>query len=330
MRKQNFQEWLLSEVGKNSRIISGGTLLSWIVALAILGYNHWPASIHDIQAINTSLKGASQFLGFLASLQAAICFLLTVMTPRPIPYNQNGDQPDNYITIEASRRIQVMVLFLYIFLGLYYTITAFFTFLGDHFSLSVWGAVFEVFTATIIFLLYVELSELTVTQKGDSAFELKQITKVKLSSDAYRHRIIFSGFAATLIILSILSSYYSSPEAVKVIVRTIVACLSGVTLALVVGRLGSIYINPGATTLFLLYLYAVIQPFAGLFDKPIVHFIVTSIALPLKVLLWLVFVWAFTSGKLWEYVQEIRDYLERHDSDQKSAQTTSNGMPGVQ
>lgn len=316
MKKQNFQEWLLSEVGKSSKIISGGTLLSWIVALSLYLYNH-RSSIFD-GTFESDLKNADaiQFRGILASLHAAICFLLTVMTPKPIP-NPNEELPYNYLTVEASKRIQVRVLFLYIFLGLYYTVDAFFTFQGNFSSLKHWGGVFETFTAILIFFLYVELSELTVAQKEDSASGTSPIVKVNISSDAYRHRIIFVGLAAPLIMLNILSSYYSSPAVLQVTVRTIVACLSGITLALVVGRLGSIYINPGTTTLSLLYMYAVLQPFAGLFQYETVHFIVTGLALPLKVLLWLVFVWAFTSGKLWEYVREIRDFLERQVTDQQ-------------
>ena len=321
MVKHSFRKWLLSEVGQNSKLISGGTLISWVVALTLFVYKNRPSSL-KIEAINEALKNAPMFLGFLALLHATICFLLTVSTPRPVSNNQNESQPDETITEEASRRIQVMVLFLYIFLGLYYTITAFFYFRNDPTPLELWGGVFEIFTATIIFFLYIELSELTVKEKEGTSSKSKQITRTDLPSDAYRHRIIFSGFAAILIILNILSSQYPSSSAVQTIVRIIVACLSGVTLALVIGRLGSIYINPGTLTLFLLYLYAVIQPFAGFFHEPAVYFIVTSLALPLKVLLWLVFVWAFTTGKLWEYVQAIRDYLESQDKDRQKVQTT--------
>lgn len=321
MGKQTFQEWFLSEVGKNSRLISAGTFFSWIGALGMLAYKHRPSSFNDINAIDAALKGATTFLGFLALLHAAICFLLAVMTPRPL-HNQSENQKENYITIAAYKRIQITVLFLYIFLGLYYTITAILTFQDDRFSLGIWGGIFEIFTATIIFFLYIELSEVTVQEKVNSTSEANQKAKDNPLSDAYRHRIIFAGFAAALILLSIFFSRNSSPQAVKVIVRTIVACLSGVTLALVVGRLGSIYLNPGTATLSLLYLYAVIQPFAGLFEKPTVHFVMTSIALPLKVLLWLVFVWAFTSGKLWEYVQIIRRFLEKQEDNQQKAGST--------
>jgi hypothetical protein len=310
----------------SSKLISGGTLISWVAALILFLNNNRPSSF-KIEAINGSLRNAPTFLGFLAMLQAAICFLLTVMTPGPVSDNQNGNQQDRTITEEASKRIQVMVLLLYIFLGLYYTITAFFYFQNKLIPLTLWGGIFELITATTIFFLYIELSELTVKEKEGVPSQNKLIARVNLPGDAYRHRIVFLGLAAILIILSILSFIYSpqSPDLpsspLQTIIRIIVANLSGVTLALVVGRLGSIYINPGTLTLFFLYLYAVIQPFAGWFHEPAVYFIVTSLALPLKVLLWLVFVWAFTSGKLWEYVRAVRDYLESQDEDRKIMQS---------
>lgn len=322
MAKYDFRRWLLSEVGKNSRLISGGTLLSWIAALSLFVYNNRPSSFR-IEDINDALKNAPLFLGFLSMLQAVICFLLTLMIPRPVANKVNESQQDETITEEASRRIQVMVLFLYVFLGLYYTINAFFYFRNDPKPLELWGGVFEILTATIIFFLYIELSELTVREREGSSSQIKQIVRDALPSDAYRHRIVFSGIAAILIILNILSYQYQPSSEVQTIVRILVASLSGVTLALVVGRLGSIYINPGTLALFFLYFYAVIQPFAGFFHEPAVYFIVASLALPLKVLLWLVFVWAFTSGKLWEYVQAIREYLETQDKDPQEVQTTT-------
>jgi hypothetical protein len=76
--------------------------------------------------------------------------------------------------------------------------------------------------------------------------------------------------------------------------------------------LGSKIIDPGSLTLGLLYFYAVIQPTAATFHaSPTAHLFATTVALPLKVLLWLVFVWAFTTGVLSEYVHEIRVLLIR-------------------
>jgi hypothetical protein len=340
---------------------------------------------------------ARHFLGVLSGVQAAVCFLMTVMTPRPIPENQHEPQTVNTITAEASRRIQVMVLILYVTLGLLYSVMCFFSLATPHCGDMQpcaeyhWLTIMETFTATALFFLYLELSKLTVGEPLSSGLEnnktldtaapknaakrtilflacgtlsillsalsfwfssprvgrviavtfgclsglaliliimdkarLVSASKLTLasSSDTFRHKILFSGIAIVLITFNVLSFYFSR-STVGFVVAVIVACLSGVTLALVVGRLGSMYINPGTSTLFLLYLYVVIQPFAALFDRPIVSFIVTSLALPLKILLWLVFVWAFTTGKLWEYVQGVRQFLQQQDRPKRRVSTTA-------
>jgi hypothetical protein len=88
--------------------------------------------------------------------------------------------------------------------------------------------------------------------------------------------------------------------------------LNGVALALVIGRLGSKFIDPGSVTLGLLYFYAVIQPTAATFPSMAMgHLLATTLALPLKILLWLVVVWAFTTGILSEYVLSVRVLLIR-------------------
>jgi hypothetical protein len=98
-------------------------------------------------------------------------------------------------------------------------------------------------------------------------------------------------------------------------VDLVVASLSGIGLCFVVGRFADKLLNPGALTLVFLYLYAVIQLGAAVIAKePIVHLVITTIALPLKILLWLVCVWAFTTGILGEYVYEMRIIIERVDA----------------
>ena len=82
-------------------------------------------------------------------------------------------------------------------------------------------------------------------------------------------------------------------------------------MALVVGRFESKYLDPGPAVIGVLYLYAVIQPAAAAFDQPVVQFIATTVALPLKTLFWLVCVWAFTTGIMAEYVQELRLLIEQ-------------------
>jgi len=183
-----------------------------------------------------------------------------------------------------------------------------------------WGQVFETLTAILIFFLYVELSQVTVNDRVQLESKTASTSKILRSTDAYRHKISFSVLAMILIILSVLSFLYPSATAqsdVQVIIRFIVASLSSVTLALVIGRLGSMYINPGTVTLSLLYFYASIQVFAALFDERLFLFVLTTLAMPLKILLWLVFIWAFTTRKLWEYLQEVRDIVEKQDEIQQ-------------
>lgn len=397
--KLTFRQWCNSEVWTSIGLVSGGTFLGWVLSLGSFLYLHRPSPF-SFPAFDEILKtpDARHFLGVLSAVQAAACFVLTVMTPRPIPENKNNLQAANPITVEASRRIQVMVLILYATLGLLYSVMCFFSLATSHCETQPcaeyhWLTVVETFTATSLFFLYLELSKLTVgdrvtsisvssqkhqatisnrrekrtilflacavlsillstlsfwfssprvgriiavtfgclsglalivvvMDKSRSVSASKNLALAMSSSDTFRHKIVFSGLAIVLITLSILSFYFGRPT-VGFVVAVIVACLSGVTLALVVGRLGSMYIYPGTATLFLLYLYVVIQPFAALFERPIVSFIVTSFALPLKILLWLVFVWAFTTGKLWEYVQGVREFLQRQDRTQRRVSTTT-------
>lgn len=87
-------------------------------------------------------------------------------------------------------------------------------------------------------------------------------------------------------------------------------------MALVVGRLDSKFLDPGTWVVAVLYLYAVIQPLAIYFEDADSRFYATTLALFLKAFLWLVFYWAFTDGRLWNYVVAIRKLLlgETHTS----------------
>ena len=303
MEKQEFFEWLTSEAGKNSRLIGGATFFGWLSSLTLVLYNNRPAGI-SLVALDTALKDkkALPFLGGLAIIQAAVCFLLTYITPRPVSDNLTETQTSSVVTTIASKSIQIMVLVLYSFLGIYYSVNAFYSFIGLEPGKSVISLIIEIITATFIFFLYVVLSELTIKFNGGLVGQ----------SDILRHQIVFTGVSILLITIGSLSRYYNAQNTFFVI-RIIVGFISGVTLALVAGRLGSMYLNPGAITLSLIYLYAMIQPFAAYFHELPIHFLVTSIALSLKILLWLIFVWAFTTGRLWEYVREVRSYLEKRD-----------------
>lgn len=128
------------------------------------------------------------------------------------------------------------------------------------------------------------------------------------------HRVISLGvFALTTVPVWVASRREgANAEFIRNAFDMISSCLNGVAIALVVGRLGRRILDLGSITLGLLYFYAVIQPTAPTFhNNPIAHVLATAVALPLKVLLWLVFVWAYTTGILAQYVHELRDFLTR-------------------
>ena len=321
MNNQNFPQWLLSTAEKKPKFVGGATFTAGIFAVYKYLCSRMPSFSLDglRQALNN--PDAHVFLGILAAIHALTCVLLVWATPRPMSAKKDTAEPGAPITREAYSRIQRMVLYLYSSLALLYTIYAFFLFKNLKVPMQHWGQVFETLTAILIFFLYVELSQVTVNDRVQLESKTASTPKILRSTDAYRHKISFSVLAMILIILSVLSFLYPSATAqsddVQVIIRFIVASLSSVTLALVIGRLGSMYINPGTVTLSLLYFYASIQVFAALFNERLFLFVLTTLAMPLKILLWLVFIWAFTTRKLWEYLQEVRDIVEKQDEIQQ-------------
>jgi hypothetical protein len=280
-----------------------------LVALIVFLYAHRPASFSSAAfdaAIQT--EGAHRFLALLALIHATICIVLVFLTPKPVAMDKKVGRTT--LTKKASARIRFFVWILYGSLAWLYIIYTVLSFTGFAAAAQAWAEVFEIVTATAIFFLYVELTQVTVKIRLDDE-DGRHATET-LASDALRQRIIFCSVAMSLILLTVMSYLFTLP-ATEIVIRIIIACMSGATLALVVGRLSSVYMNPGTAALFFLYLYAVIQPFAAFFQRPTIQFVVTSIALPLKLLLWLVFVWEFTTGNLWEYIDQTRDVLEKRE-----------------
>jgi hypothetical protein len=307
-QRTSFVTWLRSEASRLRKVVGAATSFGWVSAVSIFLYDAWLSSNVSLnEALHT--RGAQFFMGGLAAFHSATCFVLVWAMPRPAPLISGDETEATSIAREAARRIQKMVMYLYTSLALLYATYSFFTFKGLSAPKQHWGAIIEILTSTVLFFLYIELSDLTVVKRIRTPAGDGTVTEIAFSSDAQRHRIVFLGLVLLLLLLSVLAYRYPSPPT-QFVLRLVVASLSGVTLALVIGRLGSIYINPGAGALSLLYGYAIIQPFAAFFDDVRFDFVITSLALPLKVLLWLVFVWAFTTGKLWEYVREVRIFLE--------------------
>lgn len=127
--------------------------------------------------------------------------------------------------------------------------------------------------------------------------------------------LIFFGFAT---VCNILTSAYTAMHPANQWPVTVFMLLSGLAngaaLALLVGRLGSVYIGVPGEILVFLYVYSVIQATYGLFntklfmplaDENITRTIISGIVLPLKVILFAVVSWAMNVGRLTTYFEAI-------------------------
>ena len=153
------------------------------------------------------------------------------------------------------------------------------------------------------------MSELTV-RGNTSNGEFHQDDNSEEYREAFNYKVLFA--CVVLLVMSLYAVAVFSPELNSALhwIDALIACGSGVVMALVVGRLGSKFIDPGTGVLAILYLYAVIQPLAIYFsEKPNARLYATTAALFLKAFLWLVFYWTFTDGKLWVYVTALRNLL---------------------
>lgn len=105
------------------------------------------------------------------------------------------------------------------------------------------------------------------------------------------------------------------PDATKIPVW-IAGLLSGLAIALLVGRLDSKLLNLSIWVMAPLYGYAVIQPGWPAFDEsPALRTILLSLALALKCLLWLVIYWMFTSGVFLYYLERINEIHDKVTAD---------------
>jgi len=165
-------------------------------------------------------------------------------------------------------------------------------------------------TAVLIFFLYVEMSELTLVDQATKSWVQPQTNPRQQVRNAFEQKASFAAVALLVISANTLSVIFvPHPTFIENFVDTIIACGSGIVMALVVGRLDSKFLDPGTWAVAILYLYAVIQPVAIYFDNQNSRFYATTLALFLKAFLWLVFYWAFTDGELWSYVVAMRKLL---------------------
>jgi hypothetical protein len=170
----------------------------------------------------------------------------------------------------------------------------------------------------LLFWLYIELAEFTVDEPSQSKARRRKPIEAKQGFSAGFYHVVSLGVLA-LILVPLWYGYGSKQEGIIAACDIASSCLNGVSLALVVGRLGSKYIDPGSITLGLLYFYAVIQTTAVTFSHEAAgQLLATTVALPLKVLLWLVIVWVFTTGIISEYVHDLRVLLIREYASARS------------
>jgi hypothetical protein len=323
--QERFAAWAFSTGQRLRKAVGIGVILAAAISIKNLDPQTWPTLRPD--QLDRFLEGLSPHRASLSFVQAAACFLLALLTPKPsistFAHRKGIDQLDRTTAKEACKRIQLFVVAAYLAWSLYYLVTGLALVLSPSQFDQAISVTLNTVPSILLFWLYLELAEFTVdapnltgTKRKPSEGEVMESSTVDdpHTTDAAFHRVISLGVFALTIVPIWYAAIRNDENAAFIIniFDVISSCLNGVALALVVGRLGSKIIDPGSITLGLLYFYAVIQPTAATFHvSPAAQLIATTVALPLKVLLWLVFIWAFTTGILSEYVREMRVLLIR-------------------
>lgn len=305
----------VSTVARLRKAVGIGVVLAAAISVKNLEPHTWLSK--SLPELNVLIENHSSDRAYLAFTQAVACFLLALLTPKPslftLQHRKNINQDKLSTAEKACRRIQILVMAIFYAWALYYLITGLSlqnprTLFDDAISISL-----NTLPSLLLFWLYIELAEFTVDVPDREKRKRKKFTSVEIKSSNYAafDRLLSIAVFA-LIVVPVWYAYGKGKEGTIFVFNVISSCLNGVALALVVGRLSSKYINPGSITLGLLYFYAVIQTTAPTFSVNVVgHLLATTVALPLKVLFWLVVIWAFTTGIISEYVYDIRVLLTR-------------------
>lgn len=300
----SFPAWAFSTLSKLSKAVGIGGLIFSAIAIGYLEPTSWPEKWWN-GGLDLLLEEKRTQRANLAFAQALVSLLLAVMTPNATLPGRFPDTDDRAaIARRACSRIKHLVIIVFSLWAAYYIITGISLLGSKHLIDRPFLITLSGLTALCLFWLYLEIGEITIESAPNESRYL----------DASTYRTMAIG---VYIILVTVAWYGYARRFEKVIdaVDLVVAALSGIGLCFVVGRFADKLLNPGALTLVFLYLYAVIQLGAAVIAKePIVHLVITTIALPLKILLWLVCVWAFTTGILGEYVYEMRIIIERVDA----------------
>jgi hypothetical protein len=331
--RESFVSWAFSTMLDLRKVVGIGVLIAAAFSIRELEPQKWFALEPDKLKTFLEVEKASARAN-LALIQATACFLLALLTPgHKLPNfisRKRVDQPKDETAEKACIRIQLLVTATFLAWSLYYLITGLSLKLDRSPFDQAISVTLNMVPSVLLFWLYLELAEITIDEPDSDRMERKidegeiadPATDGKLvhSSSATStnhlafHRVISLGvFVLTTVPVWVASGREgANAESIRNAFDMLSSCLNGVAIALVVGRLGSRILDLGSITLGLLYFYAVIQPIAPTFyNNPIAHVLATTVALPLKVLLWLVFVWAYTTGILAQYVNELRDFLTR-------------------
>jgi hypothetical protein len=232
-------------------------------------------------------------------VQSVICLLLAWFTPKP--GSRTADERLSELDQHSRKRIQSWTRITFVAWGVMYFAMALG---GSAEALVFWVA--NVLVGTMLFFLYFELRG--ADRPDDGKAKRDRINSLRMAA----------GAAALIISLPMLL-----PSVTWVAVKTsefAIAAYNGIALAMIAGRLGSRFVGLPQAMLGVLYFYAILQGTATQFFPPgaagsvsEIKYIATTLALPLKSLLWGVLVWYFTTGLLLDHTTGVRNLLFRKE-----------------
>ncbi|MBI1803375.1 MAG: hypothetical protein HY033_09015 [Ignavibacteriae bacterium] len=245
-------------------------------------------------------------------IQIAVCFLLIALTPRPTESKSATSFRNKPITLKACLRVRWSVRVVFSIWILYYLGAC----IADlqyessdnlRYALS---TMFDIWSGTALIWLYLELSCITVNP---------YTTSIEYQShfDGEWHRMLSIIIAICVTAAAWIIAYASSDtlplwnnESARQILTFLTSSLAGIAFALVVSCLSRLMLDPGPAFLGIMYFYAMIQLTAVMFGtQKWVYVAATTVALPLKVIFWLIFVWQFETGRMWNYLRDYRSFL---------------------
>ncbi|HTK31291.1 MAG TPA: hypothetical protein VL332_04960 [Candidatus Saccharimonadaceae bacterium] len=324
---QPFSRWAISTVQGLQKLAGVGALIAAGVSIGRLVGSQW-LNTFSMSDLREQLENPANIghRATLAMVQAVICFALAALLPRAKVDTGPDGEPPRPETLDGVQRIHMTLRTTFLLWAAYYVASSIcirhsiqlptkdaqcHPVLGPPQMTAIAQLIMDslnALTGLSSFWLFLELSEITVPPKGVA-------TPRDATWTARTHKLLSGGLLGLLLTmgwvgLAFVHGKTAGDSAAIATMSIMTAYLSGLSLCLVVGRLGSKLIDPGPVTLSALYIYGLIQPLAVMFPvRAEVQLLATTMALVLKLLLWLVFVWAFSTGIVGEYVKDIRDFL---------------------